>query len=158
MICPKRMYRLDIINKYITELIHINNFNKYKNELIRSFYNCDNICENCDEYICNKINKEFIQYEILHENQLCNGCEKYYCEDCQELIYECNECGDIGMFEEDLIYFDGIIIFFCYGCDRDICDNCSDDLECNKCGCKYCIECLDNNGICIDCLIKLNCN
>ena len=150
MSCPIRMYKLDIINQYINELLHINNFNKYKNELIRSFYNCDCICENCDEDICNKINKELIQNEILNVNELCNGCDENYCQDCQESMYPCEECGDIGMFEEDYIYFAGPVLYYCDGCNQEVCDMCIDS-NCIKCSCKYCCECINEDGLCLEC-------
>ena len=143
----------DIINKYITELIHINNFNKYKNELIRSFYNCDSICGNCDEDICNKINKNLIQNEILDESELCNGCNENYCENCEELMYACGDCGDVGMYEEDYIYFNGPQIHICYGCDIEICDMCLDFYGngCDKCVAKFCGDCVNEDNICEEC-------
>tara|TARA_B100000929_G_C15320707_1_gene357161 strand:- start:85 stop:639 length:555 start_codon:yes stop_codon:yes gene_type:complete len=152
MTCPKKMYKLDVINKYINELIHINNFNKYKNELKRSFYNCDRICGNCDEDICNKINKELIQNEILDENKLCNGCYENYCGECEELIHACEDCGNIGMYEENYIYFNGPIIKLCNGCDRNICDICLDSNECNECQLEYCFDCLNVDEICVECV------
>lgn len=142
----------DIILEYITELLHINNFNKYKNELTRSFYNCDSLCMNCDEEICNKINKNLIQNEILDESELCNGCDENYCENCEELMYACAECGDVGIFEEDYIYFNGPILKYCDGCDREICDVCLEDSNnCVECGCEYCFDCLNIDKICLEC-------
>tara|TARA_R110002020_G_scaffold431343_1_gene641357 strand:- start:1467 stop:1901 length:435 start_codon:yes stop_codon:yes gene_type:complete len=116
----------EIILKNINELIHINNFNRYKNELIRYFFNCDSICENCDQNICNKIHKELIQNEILNRNELCNGCDTDFCEDCEDKMHECKICGDVGMYEEDYVFFDGPMINDCYECGQDICEICYD--------------------------------
>lgn len=141
----------DIISENINELLHINNFNKYKNELKRSFYNCYCMCENCDEYICNKINKELIQNEILDESELCNGCNENYCEECEQLIYACEICGDDGMFEEDYIYFEGPMLYTCDGCGQEVCSICMDSDECIACSFKYCCECLNEDDICLEC-------
>ena len=155
----------NIINKYINELDHIDNFKKYKNDLIRSFHTCISICENCDKNICNDIYKEFLHYsDILIEDDLCDGCDKNYCNHCEDKIYICDECGDVGMYENDYIYFNGPKMNFCYGCDRDICENCFDNMDCDSCGFEYCPDCVNEDNLCGDCkfdknsknIIKLN--
>ena len=137
----------DIISEYIIELTHINNFNKYKYELKRSFYNCDSRCDNCDDKICNKNN-----LIISPCVSLCDGCDKLLCEECEEKLYECNVCGDCGMFNEDITYYIGPTINICYGCDEDLCDDCFEHIDCNKCGSIYCPDCLNHDFICTDCV------
>lgn len=141
---PKKLYRYDLISKYIMELNHINNFNKYKNELIRYFYNCDSICLNCNKYICNKNLKQ----------DLCKGCCKIYCKNCRYNFSQCEECGDMGMFYHDIYYFNGLKVDICNGCYKDICEDCLLNMECINCCSVYCNDCLNEDDLCLDCSFK----
>ena len=66
-------------------------------------------------------------------------------------MYSCEECGEIGLCAEDIQYFCGAYIEFCYGCDKELCDACYNDSNCEICGTMYCMYCLNDEGICADC-------
>jgi hypothetical protein len=140
MSCPKKLYRIDIINNYINQMNHINNFNKYKNELKRSF-ECQNICENCQDNICS-MDSHYIHNEY-------DDSDRHFCDECIDIVFVCMSCDNYGVDNDYLIEFDGPYIELCYECNMELCDSCHSN--CSECGVMCCIDCLNDEYICPRC-------